>query len=843
MKRIKKTCIALLALSCIAFSGLGFASCGDDETSEVGGNSSVNEPTQIQQVYAQYIVYAEEQGETPLSYEDWLAMIKGEKGDKGDQGEQGIQGEKGDKGDQGEQGIQGEKGDKGDQGEQGIQGEKGDKGDQGEKGDKGDQGEQGIQGEKGDKGDQGEQGIQGEKGDKGDQGEQGIQGEKGDKGDQGEQGIQGEKGDKGDQGEQGIQGEKGDKGDQGEQGIQGEKGDKGNQGETGVGIEKVEYDANGDLKITFTDGSTQTVVMADKHMHTYGEWTAFTTEDVACESRLFFRACSTCNTMEWQQGSYQLHDWKVVTTVPTCQEQGYDTKTCNLCGKVVVENYTDIIDHPWGTEYNHDDTYHWRECNTCDQIDGKKEHTFDKFGECSVCKTWAAATEGVVYDISSDRTYARVTGYEGTDTIVRIADSYYGLPVKMICDNAFSMNQKCTSIIIPDSITTIGYSAFEACVSLKNVIIGNGVTSIESSAFDNCPSLQFNQYDNAYYLGNGDNPYLCLIKAKTTNITSCIINVKTRHIVGNAFYNCSNLTAVHIQDIATWCNITFGNADANPLSYAKNLFWGNRLLTQLIIPETVTEIKEYAFLDCDSLISVVIPDSVTSIASSAFRYCSSLASVVIGDGVTSIGYSAFAGCSSLTSVVIGGNVMSIGEWAFSDCSSLEEVEIPDIVTSIGNSAFYSCSSLKSAIIGDSVTSIGSQAFASCSGLTSVVIGGNVMSIGEWAFSGCGSLTSIVIPDSVTSIGTWAFSSCGNLANIIIGKNVTSIGNHAFYDCSSLTSVVIPTSVTSIGELAFACCYNLTIYCERIQQAPGWSNRWNSHDYGGNKVVPVKWGNA
>ena len=137
----------------------------------------------------------------------------------------------------GAQGIQGEKGDKGDTGAQGIQGEKGEKGDTGA---------QGAQGEKGEKGDTGAQGIQGEKGEKGDTGAQGIQGEKGDKGDTGAQGIQGEKGDKGDTGAQGIQGEKGDKGDTGAQGIQGEK---------GVSVTGAALDNNYRLVITLSDGN------------------------------------------------------------------------------------------------------------------------------------------------------------------------------------------------------------------------------------------------------------------------------------------------------------------------------------------------------------------------------------------------------------------------------------------------------------------------------------------------------------------------------------------------------------------------------------------------------------
>ena len=142
-------------------------------------------------------------------------------------------------------------------------------------------------------------------------------------------------------------------------------------------------------------------------------------------------------------------------------------------------------------------------------------------------------------------------------------------------------------------------------------------------------------------------------------------------------------------------------------------FIGCRSLTSLVIPDSVTNIGDYAFWNCRSLTNIVIPNSVTSIGDNAFEYCFSLSNLIIPDGVTSIGDGAFVGCTSLSSVVIPDSVSCIGNNAFWGCESLTDIVIPNSVTSIGESAFYGCSSLTEVVIPDSVTSIGDKAFQGC----------------------------------------------------------------------------------------------------------------------------------
>ena len=326
-----------------------------------------------------------------------------------------------------------------------------------------------------------------------------------------------------------------------------------------------------------------------------------------------------------------------------------------------------------------------------------------------------------------------------------------------------------------------------------------------------------------------------------SSLTSVTIPKTVKSIGYGAFGFCYGLTAVHISDLASWCNIDFEYEEvcgysSNPLVYAGKLYLNGVLVTELTIPDSVTRIKSAAFAGCSCLTSVTIPNSVTSIENSAFGGCSGLTNATIPNSVTSIGSETFYKCIRLTSVTIPNSVTSIGSEAFSGCRGLTDIvvengnpkydsrnncnaiietltntlitgckntAIPNSVTSIGDYAFYDCDSLKSIIIPNSVTSIGSEAFYGCKGLTSVTIGNSVTSIKSSAFYNCSGLTSVEIPNSVTSIGVNAFGGCSGLTSVTIGSAVGTIGSNAFAYCKDLTDVYChATTVPSTGGNAF-----------------------------------------
>ena len=407
--------------------------------------------------------------------------------------------------------------------------------------------------------------------------------------------------------------------------------------------------------------------------------------------------------------------------------------------------------------------------------------------------------------------------------------------VTSIGDRAFDGCSSLASVTIPEGVTSIGNSAFYGCSSLASVTIPEGVTSIGYGAFRSCSSLaSVTIPESVTSIGNGAF-WGC------SSLASVTIPEGVTSIGDSAFSDCSSLTSVNISDLSAWCRIDFEGYGANPLDYAHNLYLNGVLVTDLVIPEDVSEIKSYAFSGCSSLASVTIPNSVTSIGGEAFYGCSSLASVTIPNSVTSIGGGAFWNCSSLTSVTIPESVTSIGNSAFGGCSSLTSVTIPESVTSIGNGAFHDCSSLTSVTIPESVTSIGDYAFDGCSSLTSVTIPESVTSIGNSAFYSCRSLkelrisnlssylkikfedddsypnrwsiysidvivdgeklTDLVIPEGISDIGDFWFRGW-NLNSVTIPEGVKTIGDYAFYCYGIKEMLVLPSSIESIGSHAF-----------------------------------------
>ena len=172
------------------------------------------------------------------------------------------------------------------------------------------------------------------------------------------------------------------------------------------------------------------------------------------------------------------------------------------------------------------------------------------------------------------------------------------------------------------SVTTIGDYAFYNCTGLTEVTIGNSVTSIGSAAFYGCSGLTSITIPNSVNKIGEDAFEDC------SGLTSVTIPNSVTSIGNYAFNGCYGLTEVNITDLSAWCKINFGSYDANPLYYAEKLKLNGTEIKDLVIPNDITEIKDYAFSYCTGLTSVTIPNSVTSIGEEAFEYCFDLETIV-----------------------------------------------------------------------------------------------------------------------------------------------------------------------------------------------------------------------
>lgn len=172
---------------------------------------------------------------------------------------------------------------------------------------------------------------------------------------------------------------------------------------------------------------------------------------------------------------------------------------------------------------------------------------------------------------------------------------------RIICDDAFSKCSSLTSIVISNSVVSIGDGAFKFS-SLSNIVIPDSMTSIGSGAFWGCCSL-----------------------------SNVVVPDSVTSIGNGAFRSCSSLSNVIIPNSVT--------------SIGNSTFYGCRSLSNIGIPSCVTNIANFLFCGCRSLSDIVIPDSVTSIGIGAFSNCRFLSNIVIPDSVTNIRRGAFYKCN------------------------------------------------------------------------------------------------------------------------------------------------------------------------------------------------------
>ncbi len=390
----------------------------------------------------------------------------------------------------------------------------------------------------------------------------------------------------------------------------------------------------------------------------------------------------------------------------------------------------------------------------------------------STTLTDAASTIAALdYGTAEDPVVVTVTGAYDEDEFTAMTsavksneNAFINLDISGITDlieipaESFSSCNILVEIMLPNTITTIKYSAFYNCDGLTKVTLPEGLETIETQGFRECDSL------------------------RTIHIPSTVKTMDTF-----AFYSCDNLEKV-----------TF--AENSSLTTLDEQVFESCPITSVEIPKSVVTLGR-AFGDCTKLETVIFSEGSnlkkiegSGCGSESVFYKCPIKSITIPASVESLKYLFSNEGNVLEEINFEQNskLKVIDTYAFY-CCQFSEIAIPETVESIGDGAFLGCNKLESIDIPDSVKTIGGDAFNGCNSLSEVFIGKGLITIGNDAFAYCKILEEISIPDNVTSIGAEALAYCPNLKTVTIGKGVTSIGDNVFKDSPVETLTVDPSA--------------------------------------------------
>lgn len=300
-------------------------------------------------------------------------------------------------------------------------------------------------------------------------------------------------------------------------------------------------------------------------------------------------------------------------------------------------------------------------------------------------------------------------------------------------------------IILNEGVTSIGSQAF--CVDpyqgspLDTVILPDSLLSIGNNAFLNCNHL------DAITLPN--------------HLTS----------IGASAFQYSSLSSVNIPaSVTNWGDYAFAFSSLSDVTLSEGLsflgsfaFYYCEQLHEIKFPQSLTVISSNSF-PYSGLSTLTIPETVTEIGFGAFNHCNNLTSVVVPDSVTSIGGLSFAGCSNLSSLTLPVGLTTITEVSFGGCNKLTTIDIPNSVTHLDWKSFAQCG-FKTLVLPDSITSTDSHVFSDSTNLTSIVLSKGLTAIAQNFFEDCTNLSWVFIPASITSIQKEAFLNCDNLTDI------------------------------------------------------------------------------
>lgn len=363
-----------------------------------------------------------------------------------------------------------------------------------------------------------------------------------------------------------------------------------------------------------------------------------------------------------------------------------------------------------------------------------------------------------------------------------------------------------------NTVWSYGY-CFNGCTSLESIVIPNTVKLIGYSAFANCSKLTSVTFEE----GGTEELRIENQAFSYTKVEKVEFPARLTYLGSGSFNSCSNLKSV-----------SFELADTE-LEIADQVFRYCGNLVKVDFADGLTKMGSVVFEGCSSLSEAFLPGTLKSIGASAFKDCVALTELLIPSSVEELGMTPFAGCTGLTYFEV-----DTGNTSFAHYDGLlfnkelteligypsgkeGALQLPDTLTTTADGVF-SGAKFTSFTLPAGITEVGNRFFQYCTNLVSVTLHQNVTKIGDYAFDGCSALTTIVdMPNGLTEIGQAAFQNCSSLQTVELNEGLKRIGSNAF-QYSGLVSITIPSTLENnvvgttlqkgLGDYAFNYCSSL-----------------------------------